>query len=94
MNKPSVRQGLEKEEEMRELPEDMVHKKMRTNPDLPMRLTKHEDLGEKLQNHPIYTRSKFGRDWLGGEARGRKSLRRRRPWRWGRAWGGREVGEN
>jgi hypothetical protein len=31
----------------------------------------------KLQNHPIYTRSKFGRDWLGGEARGRRSLRRR-----------------
>jgi hypothetical protein len=50
--------------------------------------------GGKLQNNPIYTRSKFGRDWLGGEARGRRSLRRRRLWRWGRARGGREVGEN
>jgi hypothetical protein len=29
MNKTSVRQGLEEEEKMRELPEDMVHKKMR-----------------------------------------------------------------
>jgi hypothetical protein len=36
MNKPSERQGLEKEDEMRELPKDMVHKKMGKNPDLPM----------------------------------------------------------
>jgi hypothetical protein len=50
--------------------------------------------GGKPQNHPIYTRSKFGRDWLGGEARRRGSLRRRRPWRRGRAWGGGEVGKN
>jgi hypothetical protein len=52
MNKLSVRQGLEKEDETRELPEDMVHKKMGTNPDLPMRLTKREDLLRKASKPP------------------------------------------
>jgi hypothetical protein len=52
MNKTSVRQGLEEGDETRELPEDMVHKKMRTSPDLPMRLTKREDLRGKASKHP------------------------------------------
>jgi hypothetical protein len=52
MNKTSVRQGLEEGDETRELPEDMVHKKMRTSPDLPMRLTKREDLQGKASKHP------------------------------------------
>jgi hypothetical protein len=52
MNKRSVRQGLEEEEKTRELPEDMVHKKMGKNPDLPMRLTEREDLRRKASNHP------------------------------------------
>jgi hypothetical protein len=52
MNKPSVRQGLEEGEDQRELPEDMVHKKMRTSPDLPMLLTKLEDLRWKASKPP------------------------------------------
>jgi hypothetical protein len=52
MNQTSVRQGLEEEETKRELPEDMVHKKMGKNPDLPMRLTKCEDLRRKASKHP------------------------------------------
>jgi hypothetical protein len=52
MNKMSVRQGLEEEEKKRELPEDMVHKKMGKNSDLPMRLTKREDLRRKASKHP------------------------------------------
>jgi hypothetical protein len=54
-----VRQGLEEGEKTRELPssEDMVHKKMGKDPDLPMRLTKREDLRGKASNlpdlHPI-----------------------------------------
>jgi hypothetical protein len=52
MIKTSVRQGLEEEEETRELPEDMVHKKMGKNPDLPMWLTKREDLRWKASNQP------------------------------------------
>jgi hypothetical protein len=57
MNKLSVRQGLEEGEDKRDLPEDMVHKKMRTSPDLPMRLMKREDLWWKASKlpdlHPI-----------------------------------------
>jgi hypothetical protein len=52
MNKPSVRQGLEEGEDKRELPEDMVHKKKRTSPDLLMRLTKREDLWWKASKPP------------------------------------------
>jgi hypothetical protein len=52
MNKRSVRQGLEEGEKPRELPKDMVHKKMGKNPDLPMRLTKREDLRGKASKHP------------------------------------------
>jgi hypothetical protein len=52
MNKTSVRQGLEEEDETRELPEDMVHKKMGKNPDLPMQLTKREDLRWKASKQP------------------------------------------
>jgi hypothetical protein len=52
MNKKSVRQGLEEGEKTRELPEDMVHKKMRKTLDLPMRLTKREDLRRKASKHP------------------------------------------
>jgi hypothetical protein len=52
MNKTSVRQGLEEGDETRELPEDMVHKKIRMSPDLPMRLTKRKDLQGKASKHP------------------------------------------
>jgi hypothetical protein len=54
MNNRSVRQGLEEGEKTRELPlsEDMVHKEMGNNPDLPMRLTKREDLRRKASNYP------------------------------------------
>jgi hypothetical protein len=52
MNTTSVRQGLEEEEKTRELLEDIVHKKMGKTPDLPMRLTKHEDLRRKASKHP------------------------------------------
>jgi hypothetical protein len=52
MNTMSVRQGLEEGEKMRELPEDMVHKKMGKTPNLPMRLTKREDLRRKASKHP------------------------------------------
>jgi hypothetical protein len=56
MNNQSVRQGLEEGEKTRELPfpssEDMVHKKKGKDPDLPMRLTKREDLRGKASNHP------------------------------------------
>jgi hypothetical protein len=52
MNKRTVRQGLEEGEKTRELPEDMVHKKMGKTPDLPMRLMKHEDLRRKASKHP------------------------------------------
>jgi hypothetical protein len=52
MNKQSVRQGLEEGENTKELPEDMVHKKMGKNPNLPMRLTKREDLRRKASKHP------------------------------------------
>jgi hypothetical protein len=52
MNKTSVRQGLEEGEETRELPEDMVHKKMGKTPDLPMRLTEREELRRKASKHP------------------------------------------
>jgi hypothetical protein len=52
MNTTSVRQGLEEEEKMRELPEDMVHKKMGKTPNVPMRWTKREDLRRKASKHP------------------------------------------
>jgi hypothetical protein len=52
MNKPSVRQGLEEGEDKRELPKDMVQKKKRTSPDLPMRLMKREDLRWKALKPP------------------------------------------
>jgi hypothetical protein len=52
MNKPSVRQGLEEGEDKRDLPEDMVQKKMRTSPDLPIQLIKREDLRWKASKPP------------------------------------------
>jgi hypothetical protein len=52
MNKMSVRQGLEEGEDKRDLLKDMVHKKMRISPDLPMRLTKLKDLRWKASKPP------------------------------------------
>jgi hypothetical protein len=52
MNKSSARQGLEEGEDKRELPEDMMHEKKRTSPDLPMRLTKRKDLWWKASKPP------------------------------------------
>jgi hypothetical protein len=52
MNKSSARQGLEEGEDKRELPEDMMHEKKRTSPDLPMRLTKQKDLRWKASKPP------------------------------------------
>jgi hypothetical protein len=70
MNKPSVRQGPEEGEDKRELPEDMVHKKKRTSPDLPMRLMKREDLRWKASKTPDLSLEEIG--WVerlgGGEA--------------------------
>jgi hypothetical protein len=52
MNKSSARQGLEEGEDKKGVPEDMMHVKKKTSPDLPMRLTKHKNLRWKAAKTP------------------------------------------
>jgi hypothetical protein len=69
MNKSSARQGLEEGEDKRGLPEDMMHVKKRTIPDLPMRLTKCKNLRWKASKSSDLNLEEYG--WVerlgGGE---------------------------